>query len=196
MVMIRSSAGWSASQACFEPSPGSGCAGPRTSLMQQHAAHRPARPLAAMGAAPRRRRHRPGLLQVEPGGGVAELVAVPLLELLVEVLDGEALVVLLIQRAHALELVLGRASGRGLADPAIDQAVRPLLLVALAPAAQCPLAHSERPRCLGMAQATLLPTFQQLLETHDPDPRQPLHPAHPRSNFPGTVPEPDRSRAT
>jgi hypothetical protein len=67
----------------------------------------------------------PGLLQVEPGGGVAELVAVPLLELRVEVLDGEALVVLLIQRAHALELVLGRASGRGLADPAIDQAVRP-----------------------------------------------------------------------
>jgi len=63
----------------------------RAILVQQHAAPRPPRPLAAMGAAPRRRPHSSGLLQVEPGGGVAELVAVPLLELLVEVLDGEAL---------------------------------------------------------------------------------------------------------
>jgi hypothetical protein len=163
-------------------------------LMQQHAAHRPARALAAMDAAPGRRLDHPGLLQVQPGGGVAELVAVPLLELLVEVLDGEVLVLLLVQRPHALELVLGRALRRRLADPAIDQAVRPLLLVALAPAAQRPLAHPERPRRLGMAQAALLPTLQQLLKAHDPDPRQPLHPA-PRSKSLGTVPEPDRSPA-
>jgi hypothetical protein len=64
-----------------------------------------------MGAAPRRRRHRPGLLEVKPGGGVAELVAVPLLELFVEVLDGEALIALLVERTHALELVLGRPPG-------------------------------------------------------------------------------------
>jgi hypothetical protein len=97
----------------------------RAILMQQHAAHRPPRPLAAMAAAPGCRLDHPGLLQVEPGGDVAELVAVPLLKLLVEVLDGEALIVLLIQRAHAPELVFERASGRGLADPAIDQAIRP-----------------------------------------------------------------------
>jgi hypothetical protein len=53
---------------------------------------------------------------------------VALLELLVEVLDGEALIVLLVQRAHALELVLGRAPGRRPPDPAIDQAFHPLLL--------------------------------------------------------------------
>jgi hypothetical protein len=83
----------------------------RAVLMQQHAAHRPARPLAAMGAAPGCRRHGSGPLQVEPGGGVAELVAVALLQLLVEVLDREALIVLLVQRPHALELVRGRPLG-------------------------------------------------------------------------------------
>jgi hypothetical protein len=152
----------------------------RAVLVQHHATHRPARPLAAMGAAPRRRPHRAGLLEVEPGGGVAELVAVPMLELLVEVLDGEALVRLLIQRAHTLELVLGRPPGRRLADPAVDQAVGPVLLVALPPTAQGPFADPERRRRLAMAQPTPLPALQQLLETHDPDPRQPLHPA-PRS---------------
>jgi hypothetical protein len=165
----------------------------RAILMQQHAAHRPPRPLAPRGAAPRRRRHRTGPLQVDPGRGVAEPVAVPLLQLLVEMLDGEALVVLLIERAHALELVLGRPPGRGLADPPIDQAVRPVLLVALAPAAQGPLADPERCGRLGRAQTPLVPTFQQLLETHDPDPRKPLHT---RSKPLGTLPEPDRSRAT
>jgi hypothetical protein len=168
----------------------------RAVLVQQHAAHRPARPLAAMGAAPRRRRHRAGLLEIEPGGGVAELVAVPLRQLLVEVLDGEALVVLPVQRPHALELGLRGTSRRRPADPAIDQAVGPVVLVALAPAAQGPLAHPQRRGRLGMTETAALPTLQQLLKAHDPDPSQPLHPVHPRSKFLGTVPEPDRSRAT
>jgi hypothetical protein len=168
----------------------------RAVLVQEHAAHRPARPLAPMGATPRCRRHRPGLLQVDPGGRVAELIAVPPLQLLVEVLDREPLVVLPIQRPHALELVLGRPPGRRLSDPPVDQSLRTLLLVAFPPAAQGPFADPERRCRLGVAQAPLLPTFQQLLETHDPDPRKPLHPAHPRSKPLGTVPEPDRSRAT
>src|SRR4029079_13575448 len=97
-----------------------------------------------------------------------------------EVLDRKALVVLLIQRLHALELVQGRALGRRLADPPVDQAIRPVLLVAMAPAAQGPLADPERRGRLVMAQPTPLPTFQQLLETHHPDPCELLHPA-PRS---------------
>ncbi len=167
----------------------------RAVLMQQHATHWPARTLATMGAPSGCRRHHTGLLQVNPGRGVAELVVVALLQLLVEMLDREALIVLLIQRAHTLELVLGRPFGRRLASPAIDQSCRALLLVAFPPAAQGSLADPERCRRLGVAQATLLPTFHQLLETHDPDPRKPLHPA-PRSKFLGTLPEPDRSRAT
>ena len=103
----------------------------------------------------------------------------PLLELLVEVLDGEALVVLLIQRAHARELVLGRPPGRRLADPAIDQAVRPLVVIALPPAAQRPLAHPQRRGRLAVAQAAAFKPLQQLLEAHDPDPSQSFHPAHP-----------------
>ncbi|MCE3248801.1 MAG: hypothetical protein K0R41_2626 [Geminicoccaceae bacterium] len=153
----------------------------RAVLVQHHAPHRPAGALAPMGATPRRRRYGTGLLQVDPSGRVAELVVVALRQLLVEMLDRETWIVLLVQRAHALELVLGRAPGRGLPDPPVDQAVRALLLVALPPATQGPLAHAERRRRLAMAQMTSLPTLQQLLETHDPDPRKLLHPAHPRS---------------
>ena len=54
----------------------------------------------------------------------------------VKMLDGEALVVLLVRHTHALELVLGRPPGRGFANPPIDQTVRARLLVALAPATQ------------------------------------------------------------
>ena len=163
--------------------------------MQEHAAHRPARPLAAMGTAPGRRLNDARLLQVQPGRGVAELVAVPLDQLLVEVLDGEALVGFVIQPEHALELVLGRTMRRRPADPPIDQPVSAVLLVAPPPTTQGPLADPQRRGRLGMAQTALVPTLQQFLETHDPDPRQPLHPT-PRSKSLGTVPEPDRSRAT
>ena len=120
----------------------------------------------------------------------------PFLQLLVEVLDREPLIVLLIQRPHALELVRGRTLGRRLADPAIDQAVGPILLVAVPPAAQGPLTDPERRCRLGMAEPAAVPTLQQFLKAHDADPRQPLHPAHPRFKFLGTVPEPDGSRAT
>ena len=47
------------------------------------------------------------------------------------------------------------------------------------------LADPERRGRLVMTQPAPLPTFQQLLETHDPDPRKPLHPA-PRSKPLGT----------
>jgi hypothetical protein len=75
MVMIRSSAGWPASQACREPS--------WCSIM------------ARIGRRGRLRRCAPrlgagGTAWVEPGGGVADLVAVPLLQLLVDMLDREA----------------------------------------------------------------------------------------------------------
>jgi hypothetical protein len=144
----------------------------RAVLVQEHAAHRPPRPLAAMGAAPRRRRHPPGPLEIEPGGGVAELVAVALRQLLVEMLDGEALIVLLTQRPHALEFVLGLAPGRRPADPAIDQAVHRVVLVAFPPAAQGPFAHP------------MIPILASLSTRPNP-----------HSKFLGTVPEPDRSRA-
>ena len=44
-----------------------------------------------------------------------------------EVLDREALAVLLIQGAHTLQFALGRPPERPLADPTIDQAVRPVI---------------------------------------------------------------------
>jgi hypothetical protein len=57
--------------------------------VDEHANHRPAFPLAAVLATPRRLRHHPGLLQHQPGPVVRELKAVLLDRLLVEVANRE-----------------------------------------------------------------------------------------------------------
>ena len=74
-------------------------------LMQEHADHRPPGPLAPVFAAPRGRLNRAGLLQIQPGRRVAELVAVALHELVVEMPHGEPGIVLVIEPEHPLELV-------------------------------------------------------------------------------------------
>ena len=58
--------------------------------MQHHPHHRPPRPLLAMRRAPRRRPHQPGPLQRQSGHRVAQLVVMPLQQLLVKMLHREA----------------------------------------------------------------------------------------------------------
>jgi hypothetical protein len=77
---------------------------PRGVLMQHHADQRPPRPLLAVRRAPRRRPDQPGLLQVQLGDRVAELVAVPLLQLLVEVFHRELGIAAAVELEHACDL--------------------------------------------------------------------------------------------
>ena len=163
-------------------------------LVQHHADHRPPRPLAPMRPTPGCRRHRAALRQPQPGRRVAERIAVPALQHVVEMPDREAGIMLVVEPKHPLQLVLRRAARRRLAHPPVGQTRYPLLAVASPPAAEGPLADAQRRRRFHMAQRPLLPTLQQLLKAHDPDPR-----AHPRPALPpqtaGTVLKPDRSRA-
>jgi hypothetical protein len=91
------------------PQPGDPAMG-RAVLEQQHARQRPALPLLAVGTAAPRFRHQPGRLQRRLGHGVAELVTVPLHQLLVEVLHREVAVALPIKRVHPLELARRRTT--------------------------------------------------------------------------------------
>src|SRR5271155_2627506 len=89
--------------------------------MQHHPRHWPPRPLLAMRRAPRRRAHQPRALQRQPGHRVAELVMMPLVQLLVKMLHREAAIVLLVQSQHAQDLRGRRPTARrsaGRADPA------------------------------------------------------------------------------
>ena len=73
-------------------------------LVQEHARQRPPRPLAPVRPAPRRALHQPRCLQRLPRHRVAEPVAVPRLQVLVEVLHREALIHLRIERPRPREL--------------------------------------------------------------------------------------------
>ena len=62
-------------------------------------------------------------------------------QMLVEVLDGEALVALVIKRLDVLRPVDRNPLARRLAEPAVQKTSFALLVVAVAPAAKRPLAH-------------------------------------------------------
>src|SRR5262249_40742721 len=172
-------------------------------LVQHHAHQRPPRPLLAMRRAPRRRSHQPRPLQRQPGHRVAELVVVPLLQLLVKMLHREALVAFVIEPQHAQDLLGRRSSARRLADPAIAQTLPPLLPQPLrpplphpaAPTSDRPLRHPQYLRRLLLRQLAPLMPIEQPLETHLSYPLQHSCPAHPRPPF-WAVLKPDRSRAT
>src|SRR5512147_478413 len=90
---------------------------PRGVLVQKHPRKRPARPLLAVRRATRRRLHQSRTVQVQLGHRIAQLVAVPLHQLLVEVLDREVGIVFAIEPEHAQDLVLAgstacRSAGR------------------------------------------------------------------------------------
>lgn len=166
----------------------------RAVLMQHHPDHRPSRPPAPVRTPPGCRCYRPALLQPQPGGGVAQLVAVPAPQRVVEMPDREPGIVLVVELEHPLQLRLRRPPRRRLAHPPVGQPGRPLLRMPPAPAAEGPLADAKRRCRLRVAQPPRLPPLQQLLKAHHPDPQ-----AHPRPTLPsqhaGTVLEPDRPRA-
>ncbi len=114
----------------------------RRILVQHHAGHRPSRPLAAVRPTLGCHRHRAALLQPQPGGGVAQLVAVPAPQHVVEMPGREPGIVLVVELEHPLQLRLRRPPRRRLADPTVDQPCRPILRVPSAPASERPLADA------------------------------------------------------
>ena len=109
-------------------------------------------------------RHQPGRLQRQLGHRVAELVIVPLHQLLVEVLHREVAVALPIELLHPLELARRRTARRYLADPPIAQPLDPILFVANAQPAEVPTGHAQQLPSLLARQPMLLVLLERFLK--------------------------------
>ena len=90
-------------------------------------------------------------MQVHLGHRVAQRVAVPFDQLLVEVLDREAAIELPIQAQHPLDLRHRRAAQRR-RQPPVGQTRRPGVAVAVTPAAERPFTDPKQLRRLHLAQ--------------------------------------------
>ena len=163
--------------------------------MQHHAHQRPPRPLLAMRRALRRRPHQPRPLQRQPGHRVAELVIVPLHQLLVKMLHREA--------RHSSPRTDPACAGSPRPPPAGSTACRS------AGRASPPAPHraagranagTSAPRSpasppLPLVQLAPLMAIEQSLKPHLPYSLQHLRPDHRPPPFRAVL-KPDRSRAT
>jgi hypothetical protein len=121
--------------------------------------------LVAVGAAPLGLAHQPGRLQSQPGHGVAELVAVPLDQMLVKMLHVELAVALLVETLHPRQLGRRRPFRRRLADPPVMRSVDAVLLVARRQRAEIAPRPAEQLAGLLPRQSTLPVALQRLFET-------------------------------
>jgi hypothetical protein len=113
-------------------------------LEQQHSRQGPAHPFLAVRAAPLRLRYQLRRLQREPCHRVAELVIVPLHQLLVEMLHCEVAIALTVKIVHPLEFTRRRPARRYFPDPAIAQTFDPVLLIANAQPPEITPRHSQQ----------------------------------------------------
>src|SRR6202020_753485 len=152
---------------------------PRAILVQHHARQRPPLALPPMGALARGlwRDARPLQVQLQPGVAPAEAM-VPH-QMLVEVLDREALVALAVEALHLLRPVGRNPPARRLAEPAVDEAGLALLLVSPRPAPECPLAHPEQLGRLSLVQLRRFPAAQKIQKHRHAHPPKGFRPAHP-----------------
>ena len=138
----------------------------RAVLMQHHARQRTPLPLLAMSAAAARRLHQAGRVQIELGHRVAELVAVPLHQLLVKVLHREVRVLVAVKPEHPLQLFLRCPPRRSPAHPPIDKSRFALLLVTRRPALKRPHMHPQHLSRLLLCDLAPLLSIQQTRKTH------------------------------
>ena len=163
-------------------------------LMQHHADHRPARPLLAVRRALRRRPHQARAMQMHLGHRVAQLVAVALHQLLMEVLHRELTIVRPVKPQHPLDLGLRRPPTRG-PKPTVGQASSSLVVQPVTPAPKRPVADPQHLRRRFLAKLTPLVSSQQVLEPHPSYALVDARPVHPHPQIQERQ-KPDTSRAT
>src|SRR6202044_1933358 len=134
----------------------------RAVLMQHHARQRPPLPLPPMRPLARRLRHHPHPLKMKLGPGVAPAEAVILHQMLVEVLDREALVALAIEPLHLLGPVDRNPPARRLAEPAVQEPGLAFLLVTARPAPERSLAPPPIAPLLLPVQLRRFPAVQNV----------------------------------
>ena len=137
----------------------------RAVLVQHHPRQRPPLALAPVRPLARRLPDHPHPLKMKLGPGVAPAEAVILHQMLVKVLDREALVALAIEPLHLLGPVDRNPLARRLAKPAVQEPGLALLLVAARPPPKRPLAHPQKLRRLFLVQLRRFPTVEKIKNT-------------------------------
>ena len=152
---------------------------PRAVLMQHHPRQRPPLALPAVRPLARRLRRDARPLQMQLRPGVAPAEAVVLDEMLVEVLDREALIALAIKPLHFLRPIRRDPLARRLAKPPVGEAGLALLFIAPRPAPERPLAHPEQLGRLFLVQLRRFPAAEKIQKHRHAHPLKGLRPAHP-----------------
>ena len=138
----------------------------RAVLMQHHARQRAPLPLLTMGAAAARRLHQVGSVQMELGHRVAELVAVPLRQLLVKMLHREIRILVAVKPQHPLQLFLRCPPRRSPAHSPIGKPGFALILVTRCPALERAYMHPQHLSRLLLRDLSALVPVQQTRKTH------------------------------
>src|SRR5271156_1177349 len=165
----------------------------RAVLMQHHSRQRPPLALAPVRPLARRLPAHPHPLKMKLGPGVAPAEAVVLHQMLVEVLDREALIALAIEPLHLLGPVDRNPPARSLAQPPIDKPGLAILLVTARPAPERPLAHSQKLRRLFLVQLRRFPAVQNVQKHRHAHPLKGFRPAHPNPSKKGRTYRTDRA---
>ena len=134
----------------------------RADLVQHHPRQRPPLALAPMRFLARRHCHDARPLKVQLGPGVAPAEAMVLHQMLVEVLDREALVARAVKPLHLLRPIRRDPLARRLAEPPVDKAALALLLIGPPPAPEGPLAHPEQLGRLFRIELRRFPAVQKV----------------------------------
>src|SRR5580693_4015182 len=132
-----------------------------------------------MRALARRLRHGAGPLQMQLGPRITPAEAVVLDQMLVEMLDREALVALAIEPLHFLGPVGRDPFARRFAKPPVDEARLALLLVTARPAPERPLAHPEQLGRLLLVQLRRFPPVEKIQKHRHAHTLKGFPPAHP-----------------
>ena len=165
----------------------------RAVLVQHHPRQRPPLALPPMRPLARRLRHHAHPLKMQLRPGVAPAEAVVLHQMLVEVLDREALVALAIEPLHLLGPVDRNPLARRLAEPAVQEPGLAILLIAARPAPERPLAHPQKLRRLFLVQLRRFPAVQNVQKHRHAHPLKGFRPAHPNPSKKGRTYRTDRA---
>ena len=175
----------------------------RAVLVQHHPRQRPPFALPAVCPLARRLRNDASPLQMQLRPSVAPAEAVVLHQMLVEMLDREALVTLAIEPLHLLGAIGRDPLARRLAEPPVDKAGLAFLLVTARPAPERPLAHPEQLGRLLLTELRRFPAVEKIQKHRHAHPLKGLRPAHPTPLSKGrtyrtdrALPKPDISSAT
>ncbi len=153
---------------------------PRAVLMQHHSRQRTPLPLAPVRPFSRSLLQKTARLQERLRPGVAPPETVILFEMLVEMLGPEARVAMPVERLHLVLPFRRNPLARRLAQPPVQESRLPILLVAVPPAPERPIADAKQTRGILLTELRPFPTVKDVQKPRHAHTLKGFRPAHPR----------------